>query len=87
MASELLYQQQLPGAGNHGYPGAYGAVHCRKAEGGLQGPRRRLCRRYHAVLPTELVDNSYHYIEKCTGEGSAYRMSIRHTEHLLNDLI
>ena len=47
ISPELLYQQRLPGAGNHGYPGAYGAVHSGKAEGGMQGPRRRLCRCYH----------------------------------------
>ena len=30
-----------------------------------------------AMLPNELVDEYIRYIEKCTGEGSAYRMSIR----------
>lgn len=30
-----------------------------------------------AVLPNDLVDEYITYIEKCTGQGSAYRMSIR----------
>lgn len=41
-----------------------------------------------AVLPNELVDEFIHYIEKCTGEGSAYRMSIRpHGAICFNDLV
>ena len=41
-----------------------------------------------AVLPNELVDEVIHYIEKCTGEGSAYRMSIRpHGAICFNDLV
>ena len=41
-----------------------------------------------AVLPNELVDEFIHYIEKCTGEGSAYRMSIRpYGAICFNDLI
>ena len=41
-----------------------------------------------AVLPNELVNEFIHYIEKCTGEGSAYRMSIRpYGAICFNDLI
>ena len=30
-----------------------------------------------AMLPNDLVDEYIQYIEKCAGEGSAYKMSIR----------
>ena len=59
-----------------------------KAEGPAGSTEEAFAGVIMAVLPNELVDEFIHYIEKCTGEGSAYRMSIRpYGAICFNDLI